>query len=144
MRKYLAGLMEDEKVRYIFFGGLTTGVNLSVYSFLRYAGNVSVNTANLISIAAAVIFAFFVNRFFVFRIETADGKEIVWEFVNFTVMRTGTLAAEFFGIWFLNSFSGIPDFINKCLFQVIVIVLNYVISKFVVFRPDRIGGAANE
>lgn len=144
MRRLIKRLMADETMRYLFSGGLTTGVNLAVFSLFRYGGNVSVNTANLVSIAAAVVFAFFINHFFVFRISGMSGKETAAEFLNFLVMRMGTLAIEFFGIYFLNNHTHIPDFISKCLLQAIIIALNYIISKFIVFRQDCIGGVAND
>lgn len=134
----------EETVRYLFFGGLTTGVNLTVFSLFRYAGELSVNTANLISISAAVIFAFFVNRFLVFGITNTDRKEMTKEFLSFAGMRAGTLGIEFFGVWFLNGYTNIRDFWSKCLIQGVVIILNYIISKFVVFRKSYIGGVINE
>lgn len=143
MRKYFRKLSE-EAVRYLFFGVLTTGVNLTVFLFFRYVGKASVNTANLISILTAVIFAFFVNRFLVFEITNTDRKEMTKEFLSFAGMRAGTLGIEFFGVWFLNGYINIRDFWSKCLIQSVVIILNYIISKFVVFRKSYIGGVINE
>lgn len=144
MRRILRKLMEEEVIRYIFFGGLTTGVNLSVFLFLRYTGNVPADAANLSSITAAVIFAFFVNRLFVFHITNRNRREMLSEFVNFAGMRAGTLLLELFGVPFLIRYTGIPDFICKCLMQAVIIILNYIISKFVIFKESHIGGAANE
>lgn len=143
MRRLLKKLTEEELVRYLFFGGLTTGVNLTVFSLLRYAGNASADRANFASITAAVLFAFVVNRFCVFGITDMDMAELFRDLVNFTGMRMGTLLIEFFGVGFLIRYTGISDFICKCMIQVIVIGLNYVVSKFVVFRK-HIGGVANE
>lgn len=143
MKKISEKLTEQEIIRYLFFGGLTTGVNLAVFVCLRYAG-ISVNRANLASIIAAVVFAFFVNRFFVFGVTGGDKGQIVREFVSFAGMRMGTMAAEFFGVYFLNRMPGISSFASKCLIQVLVIAINYVISKFVIFRRSDFGGVANE
>lgn len=143
MIRFLRRLTEEELVRYLFFGVLTTGVNLAVFLLSRYAGNTSADTANFVSIAAAVLFAFIVNRFYVFGITDMDAAEILLDFVNFTGMRMGTLLIEFFGVGFLIRYTGISDFICKCMIQVIVIGLNYVISKFLVFRK-HMGGVANE
>ena len=129
MGKCLRKFFQREMVRYLFFGGCTTAVNLAVYSFLRYVGKIPVNHANLISIVAAIVFAFFGNRFWVFAVTDTDRRKIL---------------AEFFGVWFLVGYTEIPDFLGKCLVQVLVIALNYVISKFVVFRKRQVGGIANE
>lgn len=144
MGKCLRKFFQREMVRYLFFGGCTTAVNLAVYSFLRYVGKIPVNQANLISIVAAIVFAFFGNRFWVFAVTDTDRRKILAEFVDFVGMRMGTLGFEFFGVWFLVGYTEIPDFLGKCLVQVLVIALNYVISKFVVFRKRQVGGIANE
>ncbi|MEZ3436089.1 MAG: GtrA family protein [Lachnospiraceae bacterium] len=143
MKKLSEKLMEREVFRYLLFGGMTTGVNLAVFICLRCAG-ISVNTANLVSIMAAVVFAFFVNRFFVFGVTNRDGMQIMRELASFAGMRMGTLAIEFFGVYFLNGMLGISGFISKCLIQALVILLNYIISKFVIFRKSDFGGVANE
>lgn len=143
MKKLSERLMEREVFRYLLFGGMTTGVNLFAFACLRYAG-ISVNTANLVSIMAAVVFAFFVNRFFVFGVTNRDVMQIARELASFAGMRMGTLAIEFFGVYFLNGMLGISGFISKCLIQALVILLNYVISKFVIFRKSDFGGVANE
>lgn len=44
-------------------------------------------------------------------------------------MRLGTMAAEFFGVLFLNSRAGVDDFLSKLIVQFVVIFLNYIISK---------------
>lgn len=144
MGEHLRKFSEREPVRYLFFGGLTTGVNFIVFAFFRYIRRTSVNAANLASIAAAVFFAFFVNRFWVFKITDTDRKKMAAEFLNFAGMRMGTLGIEFFGVWFLIEYTGIPDFWSKGLIQAVVIIFNYVISKFIIFRKNNIGGVADE
>lgn len=144
MENYVRKLFQKEAVRYLFFGGCTTGVNLAVYSFLRYAGRIPVNPANFVSIVVSVVFAFFGNRFWVFERTDADRGALFQEFLDFSGMRMGTLGIEFFGVWFLVGYTGISDFAGKCLVQILVIVLNYVISKFFVFRKRRAGGVVNE
>ncbi len=144
MKEHFRKFSERESVRYLFFGGLTTGVNLIVFAFFRYIWRTSVNAANLASIAAAVFFAFFVNRFWVFKITDTDRKKMAAEFLNFAGMRMGTLGIEFFGVWFLIEYTGIPDFWSKGLIQAVVIIFNYVISKFIIFRKNNTGGVENE
>lgn len=143
MKNFSGRLLESEMIRYLISGGMTTGVNLFMFTVLSYVG-ISVNTANLLSIATAVIFAFFVNRCFVFEIRDRSGRRMASEFIRFAGMRMGTLAIEFFGVYFLNSMLGIFGFISKCLVQILIIVINYVISKFVVFKEKGFGGVTNE
>lgn len=133
-----------EAFRYLFFGGCTTALNLAAFAVLRYAGHMPVNIANLLSIIAAIVFAFFVNRFMVFRKGQETGGKIALEFLNFSEMRFGTLGIEFFGVIVLNQWMELSDFFSKLLIQIVVIVLNYIISKFVIFRDRQAGGVANE
>ncbi len=142
MKGMIGRLAEEEVIRYLFFGVCTTGVNLSVFSFLRCVWHLPVNMANLSSIVLAVIFAFFVNRFFVFRAGRADGRKMLREFIDFVGMRMGTLLIEFWGVWLLAGHTGFPDLASKGVVQVIVIILNYLISKYMVFEERQAGGAS--
>lgn len=144
MNRFMKRLWKEEVIRYLFFGVLTTGVNFSVFLILRYGTRIGVNTANLCSITAAVIFAFVVNRQFVFGGIREGFDEVIEEFVSFTGMRMGTLAVEFFGVWILSGYIGFSDVFSKLAVQCIVIIVNYIISKFVVFKKRQIGGVANE
>lgn len=144
--KLLKKMTANEMIRYLFFGGCTTALNLAVFSILRYGAGWSGRTANLCSIVAAVLFAFFGNKWFVFR---ADGKGILEEFAEFAGMRMLTMAVEFFGVDLLVNQGGLPELAGKLLIQLVVIVSNYLISKFVVFREKRQqetawGGVADE
>lgn len=133
--KLMEKLTGNEMIRYLFFGVCTTALNLGIFSLLRYGIGCGVQSANLVSILAAVLFAFFVNKWFVFR---AGGERIWEELAGFAGMRTFTMAVEFFGVNFLVKWGGAPDFACKLVVQVVVIVLNYLISKFVVFRKRSV------
>ena len=74
MRRRKSGLAEEvssiwrsQIVRYVFFGGMTTFVNLGVYFVLRGIFFLSVTVSNIISVSSAVLFAYLVNSFFVFE-----------------------------------------------------------------------------
>ena len=145
MKKHIKMLIENEVIRYLFFGGCTTGVSLGAFFILRYGLKMKVLSANLISIILAVVFAFFVNKWFVFQSEKTDFKSTMAEFLNFTGMRMGTMMVELLGVEVLIRCGHVPDWGSKTVTQIAVIVLNYIISKFWVFR-DRMtaGGVVNE
>lgn len=125
---------DSEMIRYLFSGGCTTALNLFIFFLLRAADGVSVNTANFCSIGTAVVFAFGVNRWFVFEKRDGKSKQILKEFVQFLCMRAGTMALEFFGVMILCQYAGLQDVVSKGLLQIVIIISNYVISKFIVFR----------
>ena len=66
--------MQYEMIRYVFAGVCTTGVNIGVFSVLRYGTGCGMQAANVISILTAILFAFVVNKYFVFR---QKGKEYI-------------------------------------------------------------------
>lgn len=125
-------LYEREILRYLFFGACTTAVNLGIFMGLRQTG-MSVPRANLLSIMAAVLFAFFVNRWLVFQSTAKGWKNIVFEFAGFTGMRFLTMLVEFYGGNMLIGWGRLPEWGSKLAIQIIVILLNYLISKCLVF-----------
>lgn len=137
MKKFLKTLTGSEMVRYLFFGGCTIGVNLSIFSFLCYGIRMSAQMANLLSIVTAVLFAFVVNRRLVFQSERTGLSAAAVEFVNFVGMRGVTLLIEFFGVDALMRYLYLPGWGSKILIQIVVVVMNYIISKFWVFRVRK-------
>ena len=90
------GGMLGEIVRYLIVGGLTTVVSLSVYygcvlTFLDPENPLQLQAANIISWIAAVTFAFFANRIFVFR---SRGAGVLREAGAFYLARVGTLLMD--------------------------------------------------
>ena len=63
-------LFENDKIRYLFAGGCTTLVNFIVFFSLRLLTHINRNTCNVIAIIMAIIFAYFINKIFVFQSKT--------------------------------------------------------------------------
>lgn len=127
--------MKYELVRYIGSGICTTLVNIGVFYGLRTLLGVPISAANLISILTAIIFAFFVNKRFVFRAEST--KDTEKQFIRFIGMRGITFAVELFGLEWLVFVVHFPEMWAKFSIQFFVIVMNYVISKWFVFADGR-------
>ena len=127
MRKLIGKLYASSVVRYVFFGGCTTLVNLASFYLLRRAG-VGINLANLISIVLAVLFAYVVNARFVFQ-----ARPELQAFVKFAGARALTMIVELCGVWLLVEQIKLNDMLGKFLTQFVVLVLNYAFSKFFVF-----------
>ena len=132
MRKIIGKLYTSSVVRYVFFGGCTTLVNLASFYMLRRAG-VGINIANLISIVLAVLFAYVVNARFVFQTRPETAMEELQAFVKFVGARALTMLVELGGVWLLVEQVKLDDMLGKFLTQFVVLVLNYVLSKFFVF-----------
>lgn len=132
MRKIIGKLYTSSVVRYVFFGGCTTLVNLASFYLLRRAG-VGINLANLVSIVLAVLFAYVVNARFVFQARPETVREELQAFVKFVGARALTMLVELGGVWLLVEQIKLDDMLGKFLTQFVVLVLNYVFSKFFVF-----------
>lgn len=149
-----------EIITYIFFGVVTTAVSMGVYFaillFAEHIGgilptesrfNVVRLVAQIVQWIAGVLVAFFTNKKWVFNAGGTTKKETAKELFNFSVGRVGTLgldtALTFGTVWVLNAMNYVPfkfiltftaDLWSKIVASVVVIIANYVISKFFVFK----------
>jgi putative flippase GtrA len=115
-----------EPVAYLFFGSLTVLVNILLFTLFDLIFEEIV--ANTIAFLLSVQFAYMTNTRFVFR--TPYTKQ---NFLQFWGMRIGTILIDNGGMWLLLV-TGWHKLLAKCLVNVIVIILNYVFSKFFIYR----------
>ena len=94
------------------------------------------NVSNIIAIVLAVLFAYITNKDLVFHSEARKIKERLIQFFKFMLGRAFTMVVEFFGCLVLFQTS-IPNIVSKCLVTVVVIVLNFFISKFFAFKTNK-------
>jgi len=129
-----------EVINYLIFGGLTTLVNLVVkylllFTILSPQNSIQLQTAIIISWIAAVTFAYFTNRKYVFE---SINKNKLKEFVSFFIARISTLFIEMIIMWFfvtlLKLNSNLWVVIFTIISQIVVIVLNYIFSKLFIFK----------
>lgn len=130
-------LFQNQAVRYIFFGGCTTLVNLLSYTLMRTIMGIDITIANFISILLAIVFAYVVNKIFVFESKRNTVWEVIKECAQFVGMRLLTMYIEVFGVVLLSCVWGMNDLIAKLVIQVVVLVLNYVFSKAFVFKEKK-------
>ena len=121
-------------LRYIFFGGLTTLVNLVSFYLLRSVAGFPPAGANLISIILAVLFAYVVNARYVFEKKSDTWKEHLEQFGRFIGARAVTMVVEVVGVWLTVQVGNLPDMWGKFLTQFLVLVLNYLFSRFLYLR----------
>lgn len=121
-------------VVYLVFGVLTTLVHYAVYLPCYYFCGLSAAASNVIGWIAAVIFAYVTNKPFVFRSNDWSAKTVFPELINFVTCRIGSGALET-GILFVavDLLHG-NGTIWKLVGSVLVVILNYVASKLLVFR----------
>ena len=126
-----------EIIAYLIVGILTTLVSWVVYALLRIVLDMNVPLQVQIAVVArwvaGVLFAYFTNRKYVFQ--SRDPKMLL-EFLKFVGSRVTTLLSDMFIMWLMVSVIGINDWIATFISAAVVIVLNYVFSKYLVFRED--------
>ena len=122
-----------EEIKYLFFGSMTTLVNLGTYALLTSFGS-SINEviAEIIAWSASVIFAFFTNKFFVF--EHKSTKHILRELLSFVGARAFSGLVEIGGFALFVSVLHFNDWAVKAALAVFVVIANYVLSKFLIFK----------
>lgn len=132
----------EEIINYLVVGGLTTVVAIGsklllLFTVLDQTNGVELQISEVISWILAVLFAYFANKAFVFK-SKAKGKKQLREVFDFFKGRVFTQLIQMFIMWFfvtllkLDSDFWVVVFTLIC--QVMQIVLNYVISKFLVFK----------
>lgn len=126
-------IFTKEIILYIIFGICTTLVNFGSFYIMTTYFKWNENIANFIAIILAVLVAYFTNKDLVFHSNANGKKEKLKEFFKFIAGRAVTMGVEFFGgmILFLLPISPI---ISKCIVTIVVIVLNYIISKKYAFK----------
>ena len=137
-RNIIAKCYQNRVLRYIFFGGLTTLVNLGVYYLLRAVlPSMPYTFANIISVSLSILFAYFTNSRYVFLSNSRGLPQRFPEFVKFVSARLTTMVIEVGGVWLMCEKMGIADRWGKLIVQFIGLALNYIFSKFLVFTRKR-------
>ena len=131
--------LNKEMIRYLITGIFTTLVSLSLYFVLSSTvldpdKPLKLQTANLISWMGAVAFSYVVSRKFVF---SSKNSHILREAGAFFLARIGTLLLDMSGMFIMTGLLRIDDRISKLLIQTAVIVLNYILNKYLVFTGFR-------
>ena len=123
-----------DMVSYLFFGVLTTAVNYLVYLPLYNLLGISAAVSNIIAWVAAVAFAFVTNKPFVFGSHDWSRKTVMPEFIKFIATRISSGVLETGILLVAVDLLGGNGNIWKLITQVLVIIINYVGSKLLVFR----------
>lgn len=140
-----------ELILYIVFGVCTTIINTLIFWMLNSVLGVNYLVANIAAWIMAVTFAYIVNKLVVFGTKEVRGKAMLAEAAKFYGARIFSLLVDELGMWLLvdiagmgamgalNIFGIITDgtFAAKIIMNVVVIILNYVLSKLIVFKKDK-------
>lgn len=126
-----------EFLRYALVGAVTNSTNFCVYFVLYKMFCVHTTISNCAAVITANIYSYFGNKRHVFRTHCADNRALFKELSLFFTSRAGTIILELIGVPALIKLSGEPPMLAKIEVVVFVIILNYFISKFVVFHTKK-------
>ncbi len=119
---------------YLVFGVLTTVVNYLVYLPCYNLLGLSASVSNVAAWAVAVAFAFVTNKPFVFRSHDWSAKTVVPELVKFIGTRLGSGGVETVILLLTGDLLGWNGNLWKLITSVLVVILNYIGSKLLVFK----------
>ena len=132
-----------EGMRYLIFGALTTIVNILTYALFATlilkgvpSKEIVVNVSEILAFIVALIFAYVTNKIYVFKSKVTSFKELIKEMTSFTSCR---IVTEIISILMMNAaiWFSINDILMKVIANIVVIILNYVFSKLIIFKKKE-------
>ena len=128
----------EDLIRYVLAGCCTTLFNLIIFTLAVKVIGIDVTVSNIISVILSIIFAYIVNRIFVFKSKIKKPSKIIFEAMKFISARFSTMIIEVSGVYLLVNIMKQNEILGKAETQVIVFLLNYIISKNIVFKSKKI------
>lgn len=126
-----------EIILYVFFGGCTTLVNIVVYyAMTRFLG-VGEYASNVTAWILSVLFAYVTNKIWVFESRSRKAKVLLREMGSFFGCRLLSLVLDMGVLWLGIEILRMNDMLVKILSNILVIIVNYIASKFFIFKKDR-------
>lgn len=134
-------LVNRETVSYVVFGVLTTVVNIVTYQVcytaFPFSDIVNNTVSNTLAWILSVLFAYIVNKVFVFQSKTRGPKELLWEAGKFIGARLFSFAVDMAGMLLLVNLIHFHSGLSKVAVNVIVMIMNYFFSKWFIFKAAK-------
>lgn len=139
MMKMIIKLMEKYRslISYGIFGVLTTVVNIVTYSVCYGKLGISNTLSNVAAWILSVAFAYVTNKLWVFESRSWTWKILRKEILSFAGCRLATGIMDLAIMYVFVDLMEWPAMLMKILSNVLVIVLNYIFSKLVIFKKNR-------
>lgn len=121
-------------ILYILFGVLTTLINWASYYFYYNIAHLSNILSNIIAWILAVLFAFITNKLWVFESKSFKVKTLIYELFTFLTSRILTGILDVVIMYVTVDIFTMNSTIWKLISNVIVIIINFVLSKLIIFK----------
>ena len=127
-----------EIINYLIFGGLATVVNFVSYLIVARLIGVDEVISSGISWFCSVLFAYITNKSYVFESKLDNKKAVIKEMCSFFLARivSGILCDVGTFALMVKVFH-INDIFSKIVTQVMVVIVNYIFSKLIIFKKPK-------
>lgn len=126
-----------EQILYLVFGGLTTLISIITYAVFTELADINILIANILSWIISVAVAYATNKSVVFRSDKKGAAQVLTEALSFYAGRLLTLLIEEAILFVFIDLAKLPNMPVKIIAQIIIIVLNYIISKVFIFKKTK-------
>lgn len=126
-----------EILLYLIFGGFTTLINIAVYWLCADVFHWGTIASTIIAWVLSVIFAFITNKLLVFESRSRSLKTLVYETFSFFGCRIFSGVLDLGIMWLTVDVFHWNNMLMKIISNVLVIILNYIFSKALIFRKKR-------
>ena len=123
-------------ILYLVFGVLTTLVNILSYWLVSRGLHFEPMYATAVAWVLAVSFAYVTNRKWVFGSSATTITGVIAEICRFFICRIGTGLADMAIMWLFVVVLDFNDIVIKTMSNILVIVMNYLASKFIIFKKS--------
>lgn len=144
-KKYIEKLINIEVILYLFFGVIATILNIVLFYLFVIEWKMSTSLGNILDTIICVLFQYFTNRIWVFK-SSNKGKIAIKEFFQFIIARSITaiidqifivIGVDIVVVKFISSSQqSIFSIGIKILSNIIVVILNYIFSKYFIFNKN--------
>lgn len=124
-------------ISYAFFGVCTTLINMGAYHLLYNVAKIPNVPSTIIAWFLAVVFAFITNKLFVFDSKSFKMKVLLYELVSFFLSRVLTGVLDVVIMYVAVDVLVLNEMLFKFISNVIVIIINYILSRLVIFRKKK-------
>jgi putative flippase GtrA len=123
-----------EMILYIVFGIGTTVINIAAFAVCLHLLRWTWPASNAAAWILSVLFAFITNKLYVFKSKSFSACILWRELAGFIGARLLSLGVDYLCLYFMITLAGLNELFAKILDNVIVVIINYALSKFIIFR----------
>lgn len=121
-------------ILYVFFGVVTTLVNIITYYICTRGMNLGRSASNVIAWILAVTVAYITNRIWVFDSKVRSAKGLIREIISFFSCRVLTGILDITIMYVFVDILDVYDLLMKVISNGLVIIINFIASKLIIFK----------